>query len=216
MSKMRSQVLRGCNILFSGVIPQGDNPERTEIWNRALAFGAECSKELNNKVTHVVAAKAGTGKVTQARRNRHIVIVRPEWLYHSTARWRRHNEQDYLLPDPRRPPAQQPHHQQRSTTPPMPPPPSETSSASTTTEATAAATTTSTPSNTEAPLAEEVRTDDEMSNSEVTGEFTDEMRQKMNSVDWSDVQKEVEDFVGSEMDETDFDSDTRLASLALS
>ena len=216
MSKMRSRVLRGCNILFSGVIPQGDNPERAEIWNRALAFGAECSRELNDKVTHVVAAKAGTGKVTQARRNRKIVIVRPEWLYHSTGRWIRHNEQDYLLPDPRRPPPQQPQKQQRSTTPPMPPP-GEMDGVAATPSVLAEPLVetpveqTSTPAADTTAMAEDIRTDDE-----VTGVFSEEMREKMNSVDWSDVTKEVEDFVGSEMDETDFDSDTRLATLNLS
>ncbi|GJJ71154.1 RNA polymerase II subunit A C-terminal domain phosphatase [Entomortierella parvispora] len=206
MGKMRSQVLRTCNILFSGVIPQGNNPERAEIWNRALAFGAECSRELNDKVTHVVAAKAGTGKVTQARRKGNIWIVRPEWLYHSTGRWKRQEEKDYLLPDPRRPPPQQPQRQQRSTTPPMPPPGdmvdtlTATPSSLPATEPDTPMEETATPS---ADAAEDVRTDDE-----VTGVFSPEMREKMNSVDWSDVTKEVEDFVGSEMDETDLDSDT--------
>jgi len=70
---------------------------------------------------------------------------------------------------------------------------------------------TSTPAADTTAMAEDIRTDDE-----VTGVFSEEMREKMNSVDWSDVTKEVEDFVGSEMDETDFDSDTRLATLNLS
>ena len=47
----------GVHILFSSVIPLDTRPESTDIWKTALAFGAQCYTELNNRITHVVAAK---------------------------------------------------------------------------------------------------------------------------------------------------------------
>lgn len=54
---MKSKVLQGVNILFTSVIPLGQDPRRSEIWRLATQFGAECSLELSGRVTHVVAGK---------------------------------------------------------------------------------------------------------------------------------------------------------------
>lgn len=47
----------GLKIVFSSVIPLDVPPETTDIWRTATAFGAECYKELNPTITHVVANK---------------------------------------------------------------------------------------------------------------------------------------------------------------
>jgi hypothetical protein len=47
----------GFRIVFSSVIPLDVPPETTDIWRTAVAFGAECYKELNPRITHVVANK---------------------------------------------------------------------------------------------------------------------------------------------------------------
>jgi RNA polymerase II subunit A-like phosphatase len=82
-------------------------------------FGARCSTELTNEITHVVAEKVrlslfiftfghlmrdiqrGTVKVDAARRRGGILIVRLAWLMDSISLWRRQDETPYLLDDPR-------------------------------------------------------------------------------------------------------------------
>ncbi|KAG0358153.1 Carboxy-terminal domain (CTD) phosphatase [Gamsiella multidivaricata] len=187
---MKKSVLRGVNLVFSSVIPLGQAPERADIWRQAQSFGAECSYNLNKNVTHVVAAKPGTAKVMQARKRRDIKVVRPEWLYRSIGKWQRQEESDYpLLDGPGKSAIM-------STTPP----PTE--------------------------LEEEVDMgaveDDPGSVSEGMDENhrplsidKDMVNEHLKSVDWDDLDKEVEDFVG-DLDDTDFDSDTSTHSNAQS
>ena len=47
----------GFKIVFSSVIPLDVPPETTDIWRTAVAFGAECYRELDPRITHVVANK---------------------------------------------------------------------------------------------------------------------------------------------------------------
>jgi len=56
---IRQMTFAGLRIVFSSVIPLDVPPETTDIWRTAVAFGAECYKELNPRVTHVVANKVG-------------------------------------------------------------------------------------------------------------------------------------------------------------
>lgn len=98
---IRSSVLAGVHILFSSVIPLDTQPETTEIWRMAHMFGAACSTELNDNITHVVAAKRGTVKVDSARkRGGSIKIVWLAWFTDSIAFWARQDEAPYFLDDP--------------------------------------------------------------------------------------------------------------------
>jgi RNA polymerase II subunit A-like phosphatase len=115
---MRIDTLRGTHIVFSSVIPLDMRPETSEIWKTAQAFGAECSTELSNKTTHVVANKVsfgdelktrpvlmielkrGTAKVDAARRRGGIQIVWLPWFTDSIALWQRQDERPYLLDEP--------------------------------------------------------------------------------------------------------------------
>lgn len=63
-------------------------------------FGAQCSTELLNDITHVVAAKRGTVKVDNARKRKGIKIVWLAWFTDSIAFWRHLDETPYLLDDP--------------------------------------------------------------------------------------------------------------------
>ncbi|KAI7899351.1 uncharacterized protein BX663DRAFT_521402 [Cokeromyces recurvatus] len=98
---LKSEVLKDCFILFSGVIPLHCNAEDSSIWKLATTFGATCLKELTGKVTHLVAANAGTNKVNTARKYSHIKIVSPAWLMDSVWNWKKEDEEDYLVPLPR-------------------------------------------------------------------------------------------------------------------
>ncbi|KAJ3559573.1 hypothetical protein NP233_g11231 [Leucocoprinus birnbaumii] len=115
---IRSEVLAGVHIVFSGVIPLDTPQETTEFWKLAHMFGAKCHTDLTSEVTHVVTAKVslharsfdrqmsdiqshqrGTKKVETARKRGGIKIVRPEWLNDSVALWRRQDEEPYLFYD---------------------------------------------------------------------------------------------------------------------
>ncbi|KAK0539670.1 CTD phosphatase Fcp1 [Tilletia horrida] len=99
IAQMKSKVLRGCHIVFSGVVPLGQNLETSEPWRTATEFGARCYRDLTSSVTHLVAARGGTAKVYQAQRQKHprIWIVRPRWLTESCERWERSAESAHEL-----------------------------------------------------------------------------------------------------------------------
>jgi len=54
---IRSEVLAGAHIVFSGVIPLDVPQETTDFWRLAHMFGAKCYTDLTPLVTHVVTAK---------------------------------------------------------------------------------------------------------------------------------------------------------------
>ncbi|KAH8547760.1 TFIIF-interacting CTD phosphatase [Umbelopsis sp. PMI_123] len=99
LPNMKADVLKGTVLLFSSVIPLGQDPQQSDIWRLAVSFGAQCTPELTGRVTHVVAGKAGTQKVNAARKHANINIVRVEWLLDSTSKWERLDESQYLLPE---------------------------------------------------------------------------------------------------------------------
>jgi RNA polymerase II subunit A C-terminal domain phosphatase len=61
---IRQMTFTGLKIVFSSVIPLDVPPEATDIWRTAVAFGAECYKELNPMITHVVANKVGSSRLS--------------------------------------------------------------------------------------------------------------------------------------------------------
>ncbi|VDC08041.1 unnamed protein product [Peniophora sp. CBMAI 1063] len=100
ISRMRSETLSGCTLVFSSVIPLDLPPERAELWRLATSFGAACRKSLTKDVTHLVAAKRGTQKVAQAKGMKDVSVVWVSWLTDSIARWERMPEAGYLLDAP--------------------------------------------------------------------------------------------------------------------
>ncbi|KAI8580503.1 hypothetical protein K450DRAFT_237359 [Umbelopsis ramanniana AG] len=54
---MKANILEGTVLLFSSVIPLGQDPQQSDIWRLAVSFGAQCTPELTGRVTHVVAGK---------------------------------------------------------------------------------------------------------------------------------------------------------------
>ncbi|KAH3778390.1 hypothetical protein DPMN_179847 [Dreissena polymorpha] len=98
---MRKKVLKGCNIVFSGVIPTNMNPEKSRAYVVAKALGAtvqqdflykENEKDPTNYTTHLVAAKHGTTKVRTALKLKCIKIVNIDWLWCCTERWEKVEE----------------------------------------------------------------------------------------------------------------------------
>merc|ERR1712142_474291 len=100
MPYVRKKILKGVNVLFSGVIPRNVIPERHKIFRAALALGAKVHKHLvtsgDDKTTHVVAARLGTEKVLHAQR-KGIHVVIPHWLWSCSERWERVDERVFEL-----------------------------------------------------------------------------------------------------------------------
>jgi RNA polymerase II subunit A C-terminal domain phosphatase len=57
LPSMKASILEGTVLLFSSVIPLGQDPQQSDIWRLAASFGAQCTPELTGRVTHVVAGK---------------------------------------------------------------------------------------------------------------------------------------------------------------
>ena len=64
------QVLRGVVIIFSRIIPQAEVPSQHPLWLRAEAFGARCTAQTDDAVTHLVTNTQHTLKVHIACRVR--------------------------------------------------------------------------------------------------------------------------------------------------
>ncbi|KAG4304807.1 hypothetical protein PORY_001860 [Pneumocystis oryctolagi] len=92
MPMLKSNVLKGTNLLFSGIIPIGTDVLSSNIAQWAINFGAKISKNISNDVTHLIATK-----VKKALQQKKIKIVSIDWLLHSISHWKRLPESDYLL-----------------------------------------------------------------------------------------------------------------------
>ncbi|GAB2220357.1 hypothetical protein Droror1_Dr00008004 [Drosera rotundifolia] len=91
------KILAGCKIVFSRVIPVGEaNPHLHPLWQTAEQFGAVCTNQIDEQVTHVVANSLGTDKVNWALSTGRPV-VHPGWVEASALLYRRANEQDFAI-----------------------------------------------------------------------------------------------------------------------
>lgn len=98
IAQLKREVLKTCDVVFSSLIPLGGGLQESDYFWLALEYGASCSEELRPETTHVIAAKPGTAKVNSAQRKPGVVVVWPNWLHDSVARWAKQPEGPYLLP----------------------------------------------------------------------------------------------------------------------
>lgn len=64
LASEQRKILGGCRIVFSRVIPVGEaSPHLHPLWQTAEQFGAVCTNQIDEQVTHVVANSLGTDKV---------------------------------------------------------------------------------------------------------------------------------------------------------
>ncbi|KAM3928445.1 RNA polymerase II subunit A C-terminal domain phosphatase [Leptodactylus fuscus] len=101
--ELKSKVLENTIIAFSGLHPTNFPIERTREYYHARSLGAKISKNLvlnddtPNKVTHLIAARAGTEKVRQALNCKSLHVVNPDWLWSCLERWEKVEEQLFPL-----------------------------------------------------------------------------------------------------------------------
>ena len=85
---MRETVLKQCNIIFTGVIPQEINLTKHPYVRLVYRFGGQISPKVKEGVTHVVCSKPGTNKSIEGARQG-CFVVKLEWLLDSVTRWQR-------------------------------------------------------------------------------------------------------------------------------
>ncbi|KAK6252828.1 hypothetical protein QUC31_014548 [Theobroma cacao] len=97
LASEQRKILAGCRIVFSRVFPVGEaNPHLHPLWQTAEQFGAVCTNQIDEHVTHVVANSLGTDKVNWALSTGKFV-VHPGWVEASALLYRRANEVDFAI-----------------------------------------------------------------------------------------------------------------------
>ncbi|KAL7197184.1 hypothetical protein ACSBR1_037079 [Camellia fascicularis] len=97
LASEQQKILGGCRIVFSRVFPVGEaNPHLHPLWQTAEQFGAVCTNQIDEQVTHVVANSLGTDKVNWALSTGRFV-VHPGWVEASALLYRRANEHDFAI-----------------------------------------------------------------------------------------------------------------------
>ncbi len=87
VDQMRKEVLRGCSVVISGLIPLADQSRsetkvkvRSPIVRYVEQLGGTITPDVNEKTTHVIAARTGTEKVFKGVRIQGCAIVNVDWL----------------------------------------------------------------------------------------------------------------------------------------
>lgn len=93
---LRSPILTGCHIIFSGLIPLQTDSSLSDIWRISTDFGAVCSQDIRNGTTHLVTSTMDSEKAKQAQKKGNVWIVKPGWLYSSAWRWKRADEMEFI------------------------------------------------------------------------------------------------------------------------
>lgn len=96
MTELRRDVLRGANVVFTGVIPTSAKQEDSQPWRIACGLGTKVSNGIvtpkdakcnSDVTTHVIAGRLGTEKSYRAVKSRGIKLVNPGWLFCCHERW---------------------------------------------------------------------------------------------------------------------------------
>ena len=99
LPSVKSKVLTGVVLVFSGVVPLGVDVGSTDLAILAKSFGAQIEDNVGRSTTHVVAARNRTLKVRKAikRGKGRIKVVNTQWLTDAINRWSKIDERPYLL-----------------------------------------------------------------------------------------------------------------------
>jgi len=81
LAEIRSEILMGCCILFSRIIPKDEKPVSHPAWVVACQMGATCVEDISDSVTHVISA-GNTSKTEWAlKHGKYVVSI--DWLLES-------------------------------------------------------------------------------------------------------------------------------------
>ncbi|KAL0722266.1 hypothetical protein Bca4012_036865 [Brassica carinata] len=97
LSSEQRKILAGCRIVFSRIFPVGEaNPQLHPLWQTAEQFGAVCTTQADEHITHVVTNSLGTDKVNWAL-SRGKFVVHPGWVEASAFLYQRANESNFAI-----------------------------------------------------------------------------------------------------------------------
>ncbi|KAJ2948298.1 hypothetical protein O0L34_g7535 [Tuta absoluta] len=112
--EVKSKVLTGCSLVFSGLVPTHQKLHTSRAYLVARSLGAHVAQDYTDTTTHLVAVRSGTAKVNASRKlsegKNKLHVVTPDWLWACAERWERVDERLYPLQrggqsSSRRPPA---------------------------------------------------------------------------------------------------------------
>ncbi|XP_016972403.1 RNA polymerase II subunit A C-terminal domain phosphatase [Drosophila rhopaloa] len=95
--KIRCEVLRGKNLVFSGLVPTQMKLEQSRAYFIAKSLGADVQPNIGKEITHLVAVNAGTYKVNAAKKEAAIKVVNANWLWTCAERWEHVEEKLFPL-----------------------------------------------------------------------------------------------------------------------
>lgn len=98
LDSLKSSILHGVSLVFSGLAPLHARMEDSHWWRLAEQYGATCLPDLFDNVTHVVSYRCDTSKVMCGVR-RQLHIVTPEWILQSIFNWDRQPESNFRPPN---------------------------------------------------------------------------------------------------------------------
>lgn len=86
LTGLKSSLLKGCVVTFSGVIPVNERePSSHPMWRLAVSLGAQVSPQVTSRTTHLLAEQKNTAKVHQCLQRGDVWVVHPDWLFY--CRW---------------------------------------------------------------------------------------------------------------------------------
>ncbi|KAL3288634.1 hypothetical protein HHI36_003067 [Cryptolaemus montrouzieri] len=94
---VKSEILRGAKLCFSGLVPTHLKLEQSKAYLIARSLGAEVTQDLEENTTHLVAVRPGTAKVNSGKRKKNLKIVTPDWLWCCAERWEHVDERIFPL-----------------------------------------------------------------------------------------------------------------------
>ena len=99
MPSVKAKVLGNTVIVLSGMVPLGMDVASTDIALQSMSFGARIEEEVTKQTTHLVAARNRTQKVRTAIRKGkgRVKVVNPQWLHNCISSWSKVDEGPYLL-----------------------------------------------------------------------------------------------------------------------
>ncbi|KAI5633554.1 hypothetical protein NE865_13713 [Phthorimaea operculella] len=99
--EVKSKVLTGCSLVFSGLVPTHQKLHTSRAYQVAKSLGAEVTQDYTENTTHLVAVRSGTAKVNASRKQgegkNKLHVVTPDWLWACAERWERVDERLYPL-----------------------------------------------------------------------------------------------------------------------
>ncbi|KAK4574206.1 CTD phosphatase Fcp1 [Recurvomyces mirabilis] len=99
MSTLKTRVLSGVHLVFSGIVPLGVNIQNHDISIWAKSFGATVSENISRRTTHLIASpERRTAKVRQAvKKGGRVKVLNQNWLFACFSQWKRVAEEEYLI-----------------------------------------------------------------------------------------------------------------------